>query len=222
MDARSSLPLDVGIFRTTLLPNLIFHTTLALPTYFLARSTNYLEAKDLLWSSGQVANAWYASIGRRVLFADVPLRLALRSLSKPGYLVLSGVTLWGARLFYRVASRALRRGSDDARYTNAKTADGFWNRALFTLFLPEALAQAVISLPFTAPFTHVGPVLICPRELGMWLEALAIGMWSMGMALEVIADSQLESHKQSGDVGLCTKGVWSIVRHPKSVNEASP
>ena len=215
MDARSTLPLDVGILRTTLLPNLIFHTTLALPTYLLARSTNYLEAKYLLCYSVQVANPWYSSIGRRVLFANVPFRTALRTLSKPGCLVLTGVTLWGTRLFYRVASRALRRGSDDSRYKNEKTADGFWNRALFTLFLPEALAQAVISLPFTAPFTHVGPVLICPRDIRMWLEALAIGMWSMGMALEVMADWQLESHKQSGDVGLCTNGVWSIVRHPK-------
>lgn len=35
------------------------------------------------------------------------------------------------------------------------------------------------------------------------------------MAMEVLADWQLENHKQRGDKGLYKGGVWSIVRHPK-------
>jgi steroid 5-alpha reductase family enzyme len=132
-------------------------------------------------------------------------------------LLLTGVTLWGARLFYRIASRSLTRKEDDARYHEAKKEEGFWNKALFTIFLPEALFQAVISLPFTLPFRALdhsaaaSPLHVHPE----YTHGLAIALFSAGFALEVIADFQLAAHQKAKKDDLNREGVWSIVRNPK-------
>lgn len=129
-------------------------------------------------------------------------------------LLLTGVTIWGGRLFYRIASRSLARGADDPRYeAEKKKEDDYWTKALFKTFLPEAAFQTIISLPFTAPFRHQGAVLTGYHPLG---QALAVALFSSGFALETVADYQLEQHTQTrGEEGLLREGVWSIVRHPK-------
>ena len=204
----------VGVLRDTLLPNLIFHTSLALPAYAYARTTNTVETKDYLWASGQLANTLYTALGSRLVLG-VPWRTAIETITRPGWLVISGVTLWATRLTYRVISRRLRRGTDDARYTYVKEEKGGWNKALYSLFLPEAIVQSLVTLPFTAPFRTTYPVIICPTDWRGTVETLAIGLFGVGYALEVLADSQLERYKQSGGKGINRDGVWSIVRHPK-------
>ena len=207
--------LDPGILRDTLLPNLIIQTTLTLPVYAVARLTNYAEAKDILWPTSQLFAAYYAAIGRH-LVAGVPLSTAYSAISRPGKLVLTGVTLWAGRLFYRVTTRALRRGTDDARYP--KSDAGYWNSSLLTQWIPEIVTQALITLPFTAPFrVYDGnvPVLTPPRGYEGMIEGLAVAAFGAGLALEVFADSQLESYKQKGGSGVLREGVWSVVRHPK-------
>lgn len=205
---------DVGVLRDTLLPNLAFHTALAVPAYAIARQINYMEGKDVLWSTGQIANAWYQSVGRHLL-SGVPLSTALKSISRPGWLLLSGITLWGSRLAYRVISRRQIRGHDDPRYTALKKDPQGWWKSAVQMYLPEAIVQAFITLPVTAPFRTTYPILRCPPEWAVGLDALAIGLFGAGLAMEVLADSQLESFKQSGDKGVCKEGVWSVVRHPK-------
>ena len=116
-------------------------------------------------------------------------------------------------MFYRIASRSIARGKDDPRYDAEKKEEGYWTKALFNTFLPEALFQTIISLPFTAPFRHQGAVLTGYHPLG---QALAIGLFSSGFALETVADYQLEQYEQvPREGGLLREGVWSIVRHPK-------
>jgi steroid 5-alpha reductase family enzyme len=204
----------VGVLRDTLLPNLIFHTSLALPAYVYARSTDTVDTKDYLWASGQLSNALYTAIGSRLILG-VPLSIALATITRPGWLVLSGVALWASRLTYRVISRSVRRGKDDERYDYVKEEKGGWSKAIWSLFLPEAIVQSLVSLPFTAPFRTTYPVLACPSEWKATVEALAIGLFGVGFALEVLADWQLEKFKQSGETGINREGVWSIVRHPK-------
>lgn len=208
--------LDPGILRSALLPSLQLHTALAIPTYIIARVTNLAESKDILWGFGQVINIWYASLGRAVLTEGVPVRLALRALSRPSKLLLAGVTLWGGRLFTRVLARAIKRGfTDDPRYADSKTSSD-WNWAPLTQYLPEAIFQSIIALGYTFPFYAVGAkALIIPAEWTSTLEAVAIGLWTAGFALESIADAQISAYKASGGRGLCRSGVWSIVRHPK-------
>jgi steroid 5-alpha reductase family enzyme len=203
---------DVGILKDTLAPSLGLHSGLAIIAWGAANYTQRVEAKDWLWPSGQVINAWWSAVGRR-LYQGLTLSQALHRLSWHERLVLSGVTLWGGRLFYRIASRSIQRGKDDPRYDQVKKQDrDFWVKSLFTTFFPEAFFQMLISLPFTAPFRHQGAVLMGYHP---FIQMAAVGLFSTGLALESLADYQLDQYKAEGGTGILKEGVWSIVRHPK-------
>lgn len=202
---------DIGILKDTLFPSLTLHSGLALVAYGAARYTQRVEAKDWLWPSGQVLNAWWSAIGRR-LAAGYTVSQAFNRLSWHERVVLTGVTLWGGRLFYRVARRSIQRGGDDPRYEEVKKEEDFWNTALFKVFIPEAFFQMLISLPFTAPFRHEGAVMMGYHPL---IQMLAVGLFSTGLALETLADYQLDQYKAEGGKGILREGVWSLVRNPK-------
>ena len=150
---------DVGILKDTLIPSFGLHSGLAVIAWGAARYTGRVEAKDWLWPSGQIINAWWSAVGRR-LYQGYTLKQVLGRLSWHERLVLTGVTLWGGRLFYRIARRSLERGKDDPRYDEVKKEENFWTKSLFTTFIPEAFFQTLISLSFTAPFRHEGAVLM--------------------------------------------------------------
>lgn len=204
---------DVGILKDTLVPSLTLHSGLAVIAWGAARYTQRVDAKDWLWPSGQVANAWWSAIGRR-LVQGFTVSQAFSRLSWHERLILTGVTLWGGRLFYRIARRSINRGKDDPRYDEAKKEEGFWNSALFKVFLPEAFFQMLISLPFSAPFRHEGAVL---NGYHPTIQMLAVGLFSSGLALETLADYQLDQYKAEGGKGILREGVWSIVRNPKYI-----
>ncbi|KAF2107947.1 hypothetical protein BDV96DRAFT_653163 [Lophiotrema nucula] len=207
---------DVGIFKDTLGPSLGLHSGLAVIAWGAARYTGRVEAKDWLWPSGQVVNAWWSAVGRR-LYQGLTLSQALNRLSWHERVVLTGVTLWGGRLFYRVASRSIKRGKDDPRYDEAKEEENFWLNSFFTTFIPEAFFQMLISLPFTAPFRHEGAVLMGYHPI---VQMLAVGLFSAGFTLETLADYQLDQFKAEGGTGILKEGVWSIVRHPNYLGDA--
>lgn len=207
---------DVGILNDTLIPSFALHSGLAAIAYGAGRYTQRVDAKDWLWSSGQVANAWWSAIGRRIA-GGYTVSQAFGRLSWHERVILTGVSLWGGRLFYRVARRSIQRGKDDPRYDEVKTQDNFWNHALFKVFIPEALFQVLISLPFTAPFRHEGAVLMGYQPL---LQMLAVGLFSSGLALESIADYQLDQYKAEGGKGILREGVWSLVRHPNYLGDS--
>lgn len=144
----------VGILQDTLLPSLGFHSGVAITAYAASRVANRVDGKDWVWPAGQVANAWWSAVGTRVVYDGVSLGTALSSLVYPDKVLLAGVTAWGTRLFYQIASRSVKSKSDDTRYLAQKQEPGFWNKAFFKLFLPEAVIQSVISLPFTLPFRN--------------------------------------------------------------------
>jgi steroid 5-alpha reductase family enzyme len=206
-------PTRVGIFHDTLLPSLGLHSGLSVIAYMAARSTDRIEAKDWLWPSGQVINAWWSALGSPIYHERLTFSSAWNDLSWPEKALLFGVTAWGLRLFCRIASRSVERGRDDPRYDEVKQQPGFWKRAFFSIFLPEAVFQSIISLPFTAPFRY-GQQHPVPEHADV-IYGLAVGLFSAGFALETLADLQLEKHKRQRRAGLCREGVWSIVRHPK-------
>jgi steroid 5-alpha reductase family enzyme len=208
---------DIGILKDTLIPSLTLHSGLAVIAYGAARYTQRVEAKDWLWPSGQVANAWWSAIGRR-LAAGLTVSQAFNRLSWHERVMLTGVTLWGGRLFYRVARRSIERGKDDPRYDEAKKEEGFWNNALFKVFIPEAFFQMLISLPFTAPFRHEGAVMMGYHP---FIQMFAVGLFSSGLALETLADYQLDQYKAEGGRGILREGVWSLVRNPKYVSRSN-
>lgn len=205
---------DVGILKSTLLPSLGLYSSLSVATFVAAETTNRVELKDWLWPSGQVINAWWSAVGRPMNETGISFSDAWTGLTWTEKLLLGGVSIWGARLFARIASRSLVRGKDDPRYDAVKKERGFWKSALFKVFLPEALFLSVISLPVTLPFSMGDTTLSMGMNSLSTVRALGAGLFSAGFALEVLADTQLESHRKKHD-DLCRHGVWSIVRHPK-------
>lgn len=210
---------DVGIFNDCIFPSMALHGGLSVIAYAFGRANDRVQTKDYVWSLAPVINAWYGAVGRRVIQRGIPLTRALGVLSRPERLILGGVTLWGGRLFYRVVTRAQKRGKDDPRYDEMKSEPGFWNKALFSTYLPESLFQVLITLPMTAPFYHQGAVL---SGYHPFLQSVAVGLFCTGFALETLADKQLDEHKAStaGQHTLCKEGVWSLVRHPNYLGDA--
>ncbi|KAI0834342.1 DUF1295-domain-containing protein [Hypoxylon sp. FL0890] len=213
----------LGLLQHAVLPSFGLHSGLGVIAYGVGRYTDRVEAKDWLWPSGQVANAWWSAIGAPVVHEGLSLSAAWDALSYNQKLVLAGVSAWGLRLFYRISSRTLRRGKDDPRYeTAARKQPDFWNKAFFTIFLPEAFVQTLISLPFTLPFrAPVATALASPfPEASPILHGLAIFLFTAGFSLEVLADYQLEAHNRKAGAELNREGVWSIVRHPNYLGDA--
>ena len=205
---------DVGIFKDCIFPSLTLHGGLSVIAYGIGRVNNNVQTKDMLWGLAPIINCWYGAVGRRVVERGIPLTQAIGALSRPERLILGGVTLWGGRLFYRVFTRSQKRGKDDPRYDEMKSEPGFWNKALFTTYLPEAAFQVLVTLPMTAPFYHQGAVL---SGYFPALQSFAVGLFFTGFALEVLADSQLDEHKATAtdEHSLLKDGVWSLCRHPK-------
>ncbi|KAJ4123199.1 hypothetical protein NW768_009727 [Fusarium equiseti] len=212
----------LGLLHTAVLPSFTLHAGLSAVAYGISRYTDRVEGKDYLWASGMTLNAWWSAIGSRVINDGLSVSQAWSSLGYSQKLLLLGATAWGVRLTSRVVSRSLQRGEDDPRYAVKKTDPGFWNKALFTTFLPEAVAQTIIALPFTIPFRQVyecaqaSPVV----SYGHYIHALAVFLFSAGFTLETLADVQLESFKKNNDQGVNREGVWSIVRHPNYLGDA--
>lgn len=207
-------PGDVGILRSTILPSFALHSGLSIAAYVVSRATGRVEVKDLFWPSGQVINAWWSAVGRTMYYGNISFNVAWNALSWTQKVLLGGVTAWGLRLFYHIASRSIARGREDPRYEELKKQPGFWNRTFFTQFLPEAAFLTVITLSFTLPFRMPHTTVSLTPEQECLRRTLAVGLFSAGFALEVLADVQLESHREER-TDLCREGVWSIVRHPK-------
>ncbi|KAK6958428.1 hypothetical protein Daesc_001228 [Daldinia eschscholtzii] len=213
----------IGLLQHAVLPSFGLHTGLSLITYGLARYTDTVEVKDWLWPSAQVANAWWSAVGIPVVHEGLSLSAAWSALSYDQKLLLGGVSAWGLRLFYRIASRTIKRGKDDARYrTAARKEPDFWNKAFFTMFLPEAFIQTLITLPFTLPFrAPIATAIASPfPEASTVARSLAIFLFTAGYALEVFADAQLASHENKKSNELNREGVFSIVRHPNYLGDA--
>jgi steroid 5-alpha reductase family enzyme len=221
----------IGILNTTLLPSLGLHGGLSLITYGIARVTNRVELKDYLWPTGIVLNAWWTAVGRHTLQSpNEPLSRVLDGLSYYQKVLLGGATAWGARLALRIIYRSLIRkdGGDDPRYRHKKQEPGFWNTSGLAIFALEAVFQSLISLPLTLPFRQdaVSDMSGATRELSVYARWLAAGLFTAGLALESLADWQLDAHKarqmseKNKNVDLYTGGVFSIVRHPNYLGDA--
>lgn len=48
-----------------------------------------------------------------------------------------------------------------------------------------------------------------------YIQMAAVGLFSTGLAMETLADYQLDQYKAEGGHGILREGVWSIVRNPK-------
>ncbi|KAK6343292.1 hypothetical protein TWF730_010886 [Orbilia blumenaviensis] len=123
-----------------------------------------------------------------------------------------------------------------------------WNKAFLGIFLPEAVVQSFVSLGwcgvgYSKPVAmlqqhysqqhnynhglvevilHHGdppPVRSGGEAWRGWVHGIAVGLFAAGLALEVLADSQLGKGKRDDKDGVVRKGVWSIVRHPNYLGD---
>lgn len=206
----------VGLLQSTILPSFGLHSGLSIIAYGIARYTNRVEVKDILWPTATLLNAWYSAVGSR-LIDGASFSSAIGSLTYTQKLLLGGVTAWAGRLLYRIVSRSITRGKDDSRYEVAKKEPGFWDNAILKMFVPEAIVQTLVTLPFVLPFRAPYASAAASPNFSLNVELVhgaAIFLFASGMALEVSADTQLAA-RDKNDEGLEKEGVWSIVRHPK-------
>lgn len=261
----------LGILSSHLFPSLTLHTTLSLAAYSAGRFTNRLDAKDLLWPSAFVGNVWYHGVVWPYMTGRG--RGAWEFIRGMGYgnkLILTGVTVWGCRLFWKVFWRIKGRERDDGRYeryrevVRGKKGKGdlekavvidegevereMWNKAFIGIFLPEAFVQSFVSLGwcgvgYSRPvlghhgqhyfggndspgglevLLHHGDGLQSGGSGGgwrRWVHGIAVGVFAAGLALGILADSQLGKGKKADKGSIVRKGVWSIVRHPNYLGD---
>ena len=203
--------IDVGIFRDTLLPTLGYNLGIYGIAYGIGRATNTVATKDVVFPVGVMFNSWWSAVGRRVYYLGLPFSQAIQMQSRPEKLLLGGVTLWGAYKLAYQEYKYFSRDSDDPQYEVAKREEGFWNKALVSHYLPDALASTLIALPFTAPFRHQGTVMTGYHPI---LQSTAVGLFAAGFTLEVLANVQYEQHKAKSTTGVGDT-IWSVLSQPK-------
>lgn len=199
---------DVGIFKDTLFPAFALNAGISVLAYGIGRATNTVATKDIAFPASQVISAWWSAVGRRWFHYGLPLEQVIRMQSRPEKLLLAGITLWGG---YKLANAEYsyyqRGGDDDPKYSSLKTEEDFWNKAILTTYLPEALISTLVALPVTAPFRHQGAVLSGYHPI---LQSVAVGLYAAGFALDVLSDYQKSEPAGKGTV-------WDVLSNPKYV-----
>ncbi|MEO1493724.1 MAG: DUF1295 domain-containing protein [Pseudomonadota bacterium] len=141
--------------------------------------------------------------------------LVAGALDLRGQMVLAVVGIWSARLAWTLGARRFREGHEDPRYTSIRESWGpaFWWKSIFIVFALQAFLQWLIV---------VGPIAGLaaePQALGAlaWIGvATALG----GLALEAVADRQLDTFKRTAQPGaLMTSGLRAHMRHPNYTGE---
>jgi steroid 5-alpha reductase family enzyme len=136
----------------------------------------------------------------------------------PRRILLTGMAaFWGIRLALHIGSR--RRGAgEDFRYAAMREEHGesFPGRSFFTVFLLQALLIWAITIPVQAAQTSAAPARLT------LLDFMGVGVWSLGYAIEAVADRQLRTFladpENRGKV--MDRGLWRYSRHPNYFGES--
>ncbi len=131
-------------------------------------------------------------------------------------LVLTLVTIWGARLGYHLFSRWARIHGlgGDLRYQDIKdklsASGGYGLKVLFAVYIPMWICYVVSQLNMTL-------IIVTPEQaplgtLDYVFAALMVG----AIALEIVADLQLDAFKanHANEGKVLNTGVWAWSRHP--------
>ncbi|MBF6096489.1 DUF1295 domain-containing protein [Nocardia cyriacigeorgica] len=167
-------------------------------TYVIARRLGRYNVVDVTWGLGFVLVALVAALA-----GDGS---AIREL-----VMLALVGVWGLRLSLHLYRRTAGKG-EDPRY--AALLDRHGHRpgvALRRVFLPQGLAQWVISLPIQVSATSDATA-----GAGWLVFGLGVLVWTVGLAFEAVGDHQLEAFRADprnrGTV--MDRGLWAWSRHP--------
>lgn len=130
-------------------------------------------------------------------------------------LLLSLILIWSLRLGFVMVRRWFSHAEEDRRYRLIRRGWGaaFWWKSLFIVFVLQGVMQWLVAL---GPLSGI---VAAPAPLGaIAFTGLAIAM--VGLALETIADAQLDRFKRTAPEGaLMTTGLRAHVRHPNYSGE---
>jgi steroid 5-alpha reductase family enzyme len=160
---------------------------------------------DVFWGVGFVVIAWICvAVGH----GDGDRRLLLAALA----------TIWGLRLAGHIGRRNLGKG-EDRRYALMRERDGsrFWLTSLYRVYLVQAVAMWIVSLPLQA-----GAALGGGRDLGA-LDVIGGAVWLVGFAFEALGDLQLDRFKAdpANRGRVMDRGLWRYSRHPNYFGDAT-
>ena len=153
---------------------------------------------DPFWGTGFVIVAWLA--------------YALNQATGPRPLLLAGLTtVWGLRLSLYLLWRNWNHG-EDRRYAAMRAHHGanFAWVSLFTVFLLQAAILWFVAFPLQAALaSRISPPLT-------WLDALGIGIWTLGFLFESVGDLQMARFQADPQNAgrVMDRGLWRYTRHP--------
>jgi len=160
---------------------------------------------DVFWGVGFIVIAWICvAVGH----GDRDRRLLLAILT----------TVWGLRLAVHIGRRNLGKG-EDRRYAAMRERDGgrFWLTSLYRVYLVQAAAMWIVSLPLQA-----GAAIGGGTGLGA-VDAIGGAIWLVGFGFEAIGDLQLDRFKAdpSNRGSVMDRGLWRYSRHPNYFGDAT-
>lgn len=130
-------------------------------------------------------------------------------------LLLSLILIWSLRLGVVMVRRWFAHAEEDRRYRMIRRSWGrtFWWKCLFIVFGLQGVMQWLVAL---GPLSGI---IAAPAPLDAFaVVGLAIAL--AGLALETVADAQLDKFKQAApEGGLLTSGLRTYVRHPNYSGE---
>ena len=127
------------------------------------------------------------------------------------------VAAWGLRLSVHLGTRDRGRG-EDWRHRQAREAQRhFVWRSLPEVFWFQLVGGGlVVGLPLFA-------VVSAPQPGLGWLDAMGVVVWTVGLAVEAVADLQLARFRDDpANRGAVLKsGIWAYSRHPNYFGEVT-
>lgn len=182
-------------------------TILAASTLVWVLSVRLRDASiaDVSWGVGFVVLAWL-------------YYLLSPALTRRSWVVVTLITLWGARLSTHIFLRSLGKG-EDRRYQAMRGSHGpaFWWRSLFTVFWLQAAISWFVALPLLVAVVAAQPAVLTP------LDGLGVALFMVGFGFEAVGDYQLARFKadSSNQGRVLDRGLWRYTRHPNYFGDAT-
>lgn len=133
------------------------------------------------------------------------------SLSRPGFVLLAAVIIWGLRLGSHLLIRWWKELHEDRRYAAMRSAGSqrWWLRSLVTVFWLQGVIMWLVAFPLQFAFSGNN------REFGPLFDA-GVALWSIGFFFESVGDWQLTRFRANPENSnkVLNTGLWRLTRHP--------
>lgn len=178
-----------------------------------------LWAVSVFLKDASIVDPWW-SIGFLLILAHTVARTGLT----PGKtLLLAMVGAWAVRLWLYLLARS-RGKAEDPRYAGFRRKygpDRYWWISFFQVFVLQGFLIVLISAPLQLAGSAGEPDPVSLSDL------LGLALFSVGLAIEVVADAQLNAFRKARAGGgpgapgpVLDTGLWRYSRHPNYFGEA--